>query len=207
MNKKDIAKCQEKARQQNDTFIDRTAAKYFPGWAANRAKARYEREYSFTQLGALHSVNTFTGASKNRNATKGWTVLGGDPDAQNNPELQTSRDRARDLSRNNAIAAGALQNVKMYVVGDKGPTLNSQLDGDFLNMTDDQVEQTEKRMQMEWDLYFNNGEFDLERTLKGPDFAAQTVFLLFGLLRYMHRPLVQKTTRVTIRHEMAKYRS
>ena len=170
----------DEIRARKPSMIDSFASKYFPGWAASREQARYDREFSEAKRGALMAVNNWNGSSKTRNGLKGWQTISASPDSTNNGELPELRDRSLDLARNTAIASGALNNVKMFVVGDKGPTLNAQLDGEALGMSEERVEATETLIQREFDLYFNNVEFDLERSLPGADFCAQTVYSWFA---------------------------
>ena len=46
-----------------------------------------------------------------------WTVKGGSADADLLPELDTIRDRQRDLDRNNGLAKGAIQTKKDNIIG------------------------------------------------------------------------------------------
>jgi len=173
-------KALKEIKSQKPGFIDRVAMKYFPGWAASREKARFERELETTKRAALTAANSWQGSSKSRKGLKSWDTYTASPDTQNNNELPTIRDRCLDLSRNVPIAAGALNNVKIYVVGDTGPTLKASLDGEFLGLSDEEVRLREMLIQREFSIYFNNEEFDCERSLPGPDFLTQVVMAWFS---------------------------
>ena len=177
----ELKKAITNANAANNGFVDRVATKIAPKWAASRAQSRVDRYHSTMRLAAMTAASGgWKGASKSRNSTKGWTTYTNDPDSQNSGDIQTLRDRSRDQARNNPMAAGALLNVKTYVVGDRGPKLNAQLDGEFLGMDESATEDREKTIQREWDLYFNNCEFDLDRELCGPDFLTQVVYNWFS---------------------------
>jgi len=110
----------------------------------------------------------YTAGSVSRRQTKLWSTVTRDADADILPDLKTLRDRSRDLIRNNPIATGAMLTKKLNVVG-SGFKLNSQIDRDIVNMSDDQAEAWEAKTEREWRLFWESKECDIARTLTGQD--------------------------------------
>jgi len=59
----------------------------------------------------------YDAASFNSAKMASWTVKGQSADADLLPELDTIRDRQRDLDRNNGLAKGAIQTKKDNIIG------------------------------------------------------------------------------------------
>lgn len=138
--------------------IDRAIEYVAPGigWSRRQSRAR------------LAITNSYIGASKKRRQTKEWDVSGGDADTDTLNDLPTLRERSRDLIRNNPIAGGAIHTNVTNIVG-TGLRLQSRIDRDVLNISDDAADQWENKAEREWRLWAESPECDMARTL---NFAA-----------------------------------
>lgn len=88
--------------------LDRAIAAVAPGWGLRRLAARQR---------FLALTGGYTGARRDRRGTQTWTPGGGSADADLLPDLADLRERARDLSRNAPLAAGAIGTAVTNVIG------------------------------------------------------------------------------------------
>ena len=138
-----------------NTF-DKAVAYFAPGLAKNRLKSR----------AVLSFLSAYDGASKSKRALKEFNPFGGDADSDTLPDLPSLRERSRDLDRNNPLAAGAIKTKITNVVG-TGLRLQSRLDRDVLNLTDEQADALEAKIEREWRLFWESKDCDVARTLNG----------------------------------------
>ena len=110
----------------------------------------------------------YQGASKSRRALSEWMAGIGDADTVMLPDLSTLRERSRDLTRNNALAGGAINTKVTNIVG-TGLRLKASIDRDALSLTDDQANEWEAAAEREWKLWSESQECDIERTLRFTD--------------------------------------
>ena len=150
---------QAKARQN---IIDRVVGFFAPVSAAKRLRERM----------AIDIANQYDGASKSRRASKHWSTLGYDADSDILPDLPTLRERSRDLVRNNPIASGAIKTKVTNVVG-TGLRLQSRIDRNALNLTDEQADAWEVTAEREWRLFWDSKDCDVARTLNGTGLTRQ----------------------------------
>ena len=144
-------------------LIDKAFSYFAPVKAARRMRSRM----------AMEVFNSYTGASKSRRSVKEWNPHGNDADSDLLPDLPTLRDRSRDLVRNNPLAAGAIKTKVTSVVG-TGLRLQSRIDRDVLNLTDDQADEWEAKTEREWKkLFWDLKDTDIARTLNGADRTSQ----------------------------------
>jgi lambda family phage portal protein len=87
-------------------WLDRAIAWTSPAWGAKRIRNRI----------AANVLFSYEGARRDRR-TGGWTTAGTSADAEIGPDLVTLRDRSRDLVRNNAYAAAAVDELVAQCVG------------------------------------------------------------------------------------------
>jgi lambda family phage portal protein len=106
----------------------------------------------------------YEGGKKDRRQTKNWTPGGGSADADILPDLETIRNRTRDLNRNNALASGALRTKVTNTVG-TGIRLQSCIDAEALGMTEEQADVWQAQVEREFALWAESQECDAERTL------------------------------------------
>ncbi len=130
--------------------IDRFIGFFNPVAGAKRMHAR--------QIMALSGG--YTGASKNRRATKNWATSSGDADSDIIYDLPALRDRSRDLARNNPIATGAINTVVTNVVG-TGVKLQASIDRSVLGLSEDQADEWEKNAERIFKIW--SKECDLTR--------------------------------------------
>jgi len=148
-----------KVRIERNIF-DRIVETVDPVRAARRYRARAAM--------AITSVLTggYIGASRSRRGLKKWNPFGNDADSDILPDLDTLRERSRDLIRNNPLAAGAINTKVTSVVG-TGLKLQAHIDNEFLKITEDKSRLLEAQIEREWRLFWNSRECDAARTLNG----------------------------------------
>ncbi len=102
------------------------------------------------------------GASQTKNAMLGWIVENGN--AEDNIDLYSStlRQRARDLYAGGGLARSGPTTLTTSVVG-WGIQPKPKLDGDFLGMSDEEREETERTILREFKLWAENTLCDAER--------------------------------------------
>ncbi len=144
-------------------FIDKAIQYVAPVKAAKRMRARLAMEIF---------GGGYDGARKDRRSLKEWITLSNDPDGDILPDLETLRDRSRDLIRNNALAAGAIKTKVTNVIG-PGMRLQSRIDREFLGMDDETADAWEAQSEREWRLFWNTKEVDLARILTGDGILRQ----------------------------------
>lgn len=105
-----------------------------------------------------------TAGSRGRRATSSWKPGDGDADADTLFDLPVMRERSRDLIRNNALAAGAINTKVTNVIG-TGLKLNAQIDADFLGLSKDKAREWQKKAEREFALWADSPDCDIERTL------------------------------------------
>ena len=132
--------------------IDRIVNYFDPVRGARRIRAR-----AFESLSG-----SFNGASRTRRALKEWSTQNADADILY--DLPLLRERSRDLIRNAPIAVGAVGTSIANVVG-TGLKLQSRVDSEFLNLTEDAADAWEDHTEREWRLFSESQECDISRTL------------------------------------------
>ena len=127
-------------------------------------------------LKRLHSravmavAGSWIGASLSRRQTTMWKTFGLDADTDIVFDLAVLRNRSRDLVRSNPIARGAIETNLVNVVG-PGLSLQSRINRDVLNLTDEQADAWEAKAELEWKLFFESREADCSRILTGNEIA------------------------------------
>lgn len=157
-----IREIKQKLSAVKPNIIDRAVGFFNPVAGQKRLKARMSMEL----------FNSYAGASKSKRSLKEWSPGGNDPDSDILPDLETLRERSRDLCRNNPLAGGAIKTKVTNVVG-SGIRLRANIDHDALGMTDDQADEWEIIAEREWRLFFESKESDVARTLTGHDIIRQ----------------------------------
>lgn len=141
-----------------DRIIGAVAPKY--------AMRRYSAKAAFALTGG------YTGASRKRRTMSQYAPGAGDADADILPDLPTLRERSRDLLRNEPLATGIVNTKVTEVVG-TGLKHQSRVNRDILNLSEEQAEELENKIDTEWSLFWDNIEVDLARTLNGNGITEQ----------------------------------
>ena len=102
------------------------------------------------------------GAAHHKKSTKGWNYSGGSANEDIHENLGTLRERSRDLFAGVPLATGALKTMRTNVVG-SGLVLKSQIDKNFLRLTEEQAKQTEDTIEREFALWADSDDCDMER--------------------------------------------
>lgn len=151
---KEVKHSKPNAVAQN--LLDRAVGYFSPVRGAKRLRSRM----------AMALLSSYDGASKVRRALKEWSTFGNDADSDILNDLPTLRERSRDLIRNNPLAAGAIKTKVTNVVG-TGLRMQSRLDRDVLNLSDDAADAIESVIEREWRLFWESKDCDVARTLTG----------------------------------------
>ncbi len=104
------------------------------------------------------------GASTIKRALVGWQALAGSPDNDIVENLQTLRERSRDLYMGAPLATGAIKSIRTNVVG-SGLILNAQVDAEYLGLEPEEADAWERQVEREWKLWANSPECDAARIL------------------------------------------
>lgn len=134
--------------------LDRIVAFFSPEAGVNRLKAR----------SILAMAGGYTAGSKSRRSMSEWLTFGRDADSDILPDLDTIRQRSRDLVRNNPLAGGALNTKITNIVG-SGLRLQSWIDAETLGLSEEEASEWERQTESEFRLWAESCECDLEREL------------------------------------------
>ncbi len=134
---------------------DRIIAYFSPSKAVKRMHAR-------KKLQILDSGYGNYGASRSKKSLLGWIYGGGSSkeDIENN--LETLRQRTRDLYMGVPIATGAIKTCRTNVVG-SGLKLKSVIDYEALGMNEEDARNLETQIEREFSLWAESTACDLER--------------------------------------------
>ena len=135
--------------------LERAIAVVSPQTAVKRAGARQK-------LRILNSGYGNYGASTTKKSTLGWIFGGGSAKEDIQDNLSTLRQRSRDLYMGVPIATGALKTYRTNVVG-MGLRLKSQIDYEYLGLTEEQARELEAGIEREFGLWADSPACDLER--------------------------------------------
>lgn len=136
------------------TIADRVVSYLSPVRGAQRMRARM----------AMALAGSYTGASKKRRQTSSWNTSAGDADSDTLFDLPTLRERSRDLIRNNPLATGVISTKVGNVVG-TGLRLQSQIDADFLGLSEEEADAWQANVEREFRLWAESRDCDVARTL------------------------------------------
>ena len=135
--------------------LDRMISAVSPERAVRRAAARQK-------LKILNSGYSNYGASQTKKSLIGWLYGGGSAKEDIQENLSTLRQRCRDLYMGVPLATGALKTCRTNVVG-SGLRLKSQIDYEFLGMTEEEARALESKIEREFALWADSPACDLER--------------------------------------------
>ncbi len=126
-----------------------------PGVALKRARAR-------AGLQIINSGYGNYGASEIKKSMRGWLYHGGSAKEDIQDNLDTLRQRSRDLYAGAPIATGSTKTMRTNVVG-TGLKLKSTIDEEFLHLTENQARELETVIEREFSLWADSPDCDLER--------------------------------------------
>ena len=135
--------------------INRAVSAIAPQWALKRARAR-------KGLQIMNTGYSHHGASITKKAFRGWFFGGGSHKEDIEDNLSVLRQRSRDLYMGVPLATGALKACRTNVVG-QGLKLKSQIDHDFLGLTEDEARTLERQIEQEFALWADSTACDIER--------------------------------------------
>ena len=136
------------------------------------------------------------GASQIKNALLGWIIEAGDAEDSIDLYSSTLRQRARDLFEGGGLARSGPTTLTTSVVG-WGIQPKPKIDGDFLGLSDEQREETERSILREFKLWADTTMCDAERQqnfygLQQLAFLSMLmsgdVFVLFGMKENKRTP-------------------
>jgi lambda family phage portal protein len=135
--------------------FERAIAAVSPERGLKRAAARQ-------RLNIINSGYGNYGASHTKKSLLGWFYRGGSAkeDIENN--LSTLRQRSRDLYMGVPLATGAIKTMRTNVVG-SGLALKSQVDYEYLGITEVQAQELEREIEREFALWAETESCDVER--------------------------------------------
>lgn len=129
-----------------------------------KPSASRTRRFFATVQNFLRDIGSgYTGATHTRNL-KQWHPSTRGPDQEILTDLQTLRVRSRDLFKNNTIGRGAIRTLCTNVIG-TGLKLNSNIDREFLGLTDEQADKWENEVERRFSYWADTNEADAARKL------------------------------------------
>lgn len=126
-----------RAQMPTPTFLDRVVAVVSPERANRRMIARMR----------LQMAEQFRGASMSR-LRNNW-VMPLDSATPDLYELETLRDRCRDLNRNDPVASGATETMGLNIVG-RGLKPQSRIRAEYLGVTEERARELIRQAELIW---------------------------------------------------------
>ena len=136
-------------------LIDKVVSVFSPETALKRVGAR-------KRLDIVNSGYSNYGASHTKKSLLGWLYHGGSAKEDIQDNLPTLRQRSRDLYMGVPLATSAIKTMRTNVVG-TGLVLKSQVDYEYLGLTEEQAERLESDIEREFALWANSEACDIER--------------------------------------------
>ncbi|MDI3534816.1 MAG: hypothetical protein PWQ82_1181 [Thermosediminibacterales bacterium] len=130
-------------------IIDKAISFISPEKALRREVARAKLEV-FKQI--HNSGYDRSGASQVKKSLKGWSALSKSPQEDIDPNLNTLRQRSRDLFMSAPLARSAIGTNRTNIVG-AGLKLKAKVDYKFLGLTREQADSWEKNVEREFALW------------------------------------------------------
>lgn len=173
------------------SLLDKAIGIISPERALKRNLARKKSEF----LNNLFAGNGYGrhGASYAKKSLLGWITSGRSADEDIVDNIETLRNRSRDLYMGAPLATGALKTLRTNIVG-SGLALNPQIDAEFLGLTDEQARAWEKVTAREWKLWAETVECDAER--RQNFYQLQSLVLLSALMSgdvFVTMPVVRRS--------------
>lgn len=144
---------------KNLNVIDNLIEKVSPTAALKREESRMKLKTirSFKNSGYDES-----GASRTKNALRGWTASSKSPQDDIDKNLPLLRSRSRSLYMSAPLAVSAIKTNRTNVVG-QGLHLKSTIDADYLHMTQQEASEWQSQAEREFNLWANSKFCDSTR--------------------------------------------
>jgi lambda family phage portal protein len=129
------------------------------------ALPEFARKQALSKLkGARFSARsgTYFGGSSSRRGVSTWSPPQGDADADTLTDRVKIICRSRDLIRNVPIATGAINTNQLHVIG-TGLTMQSRVNRNVLNLSEDKAAELQENIESEWKLWANNLDCSYDR--------------------------------------------
>lgn len=167
--------------------IDRFIANIAPKWALQREMAR-------KRLKLMNSGYSEHGASRKKKSLLGWLMSAGSPDEDIIDNLETLRERSRDLYMGVPLATGALKTARTNIIG-TGLRLKPTIDAEFLGLSDEEVTALKRAIEREFSLWADdvfcdamrmNNFYDLQQLACISQFMSGDCFSLLPIIPYQY---------------------
>ena len=134
--------------------------KIAPKFMANRERAKRELKMEKFKTELLNYSQH--GASTRKNAFREFddNLYSADEDIGDNKEILMAR--SRQLYMGNAIAVGAIRKMRTNIIG-TGIKLKPKINKKILELSDEEADEIQNRIQTIWELWANSTECDSER--------------------------------------------
>jgi lambda family phage portal protein len=99
------------------------------------------------------------GASASKKSMRGWKARSASPAEDIDLNLQTLRDRCRDLYMNAPLGRGAIQTTRTNVIG-SGLKLKARIDTKYLGLSDEEADAWEQNVEREFSLWADSVHCD-----------------------------------------------
>ena len=126
-------------------IFDRAISAVAPVIALKRMAARQTMEI-------INSGYDEGGASHTKKSMRGWRANSASPREDIDHNLDTLRQRARDLAMNAPLGTSAIRTTRTNVVG-SGLKLKARIDAKYLGLTEDQADEWERNTEREFSLW------------------------------------------------------
>ncbi|WP_142413070.1 phage portal protein [Hathewaya massiliensis] len=136
-------------------LIDKTINIFSPEKALKRELAR-------KKIDIINSGYSHHGASRVKKSLIGWISSGGSTKEDIDENIDLLRERSRDLYMGAPLATGALKTTRTNVVG-SGLKLKSQIDADFLGLSEEEADKWETGVEREFLLWSESKNCDMQR--------------------------------------------
>ena len=139
----------------NQNMLDKVIAAISPTHAMRRAAARAALEIINTGYGNY-------GANLTKKSMRGWDYAGGSAKEDIEDNIDILRQRSRDAYMGIPTAAAALKTIRTNVIAG-GLIPSPQIDGEYLRISDDELERLQQQITREFSLWADTPACDAER--------------------------------------------
>lgn len=133
-------------------LVDRAVSYFNPEKGMRRTAAR-------KIAGVLNTGYSEGGASVHKKSMRAWKARSASPTEDVDLNLQTLRDRCRDLYMNAPLGRSAIQTTRTNVVG-SGLKLKSRIEAKYLGITDEDADAWEQNTEREFALWADSVQCD-----------------------------------------------
>lgn len=142
-------------------LVDKAIGLIAPNMALKRTQARKHLDIINQYFGGGYGYGQH-GASTQKKSMSGWLTKAGSPLEDIERNIETLRQRSRDLYMGAPLAAGALKTMRTNIVG-AGLKLNPQIDYEYLGMTQQEAEQWQQQVEREFNFWAGDVHCDAQR--------------------------------------------